>query len=169
VRRFVILGLVIGAVACGQGADVAFQTRSGPTAFEARSGVFRTNTASLNDAPVQILALYLLDVPLWCSPTNAGTPPETLTGIAIEVAKFGSEAVGPGIYSIRTADGAPIEGAIALYYTVEPDGPGDTLDAAGGTLRLSTVTSVSAVGEADLTLEDGTVLSGSFSAITCRQ
>ena|GEM_PF-3100873 len=162
VRRIVSIGVLVGALACGSGSDPDVQTRRGPTAFHARSGVFFTNSGSLGDVPVQILLVYLLDRPLWCTPIDAGTPPDTLAGISVNVVKFGTALPGPGTYTVRTADGQPIEGATAVYYTVVPGQFGDTLDVTTGVLRLTRVTDAAVEGQVDLTLEDGTVLSGSF-------
>lgn len=168
-RRTVIRGLLLGLVACGGDADLAVQTRSGPTSFRARSALFQQRNGSLDGQSVQLLAMALYDIPLWCSPTDAGTPPDDFVAILLEVAKLGTAPVGPGDYSIREADGQPVEGATALYYSFVQGMPGRTLDVPGGSMHLSNVTDGSVEGDVDLTLEDGTVLGGSFSATTCRQ
>ena len=167
-RRIVISGLLL-ALACGGGVETDVRTRSGPTQFSGVSAQFQHHQASLEGQPVQILSLGLYEIPLWCSATDAGTPPNSVTALVLEVIRFGANPVGPGTYELSRPTGEPKEAATGVYYRVITLDPSVALDVVSGTLSVSRADSAAAEGRVDLVLEDGTRIEGEFSAIDCIQ
>lgn len=169
-RRIVVAGLLLTA-ACGgaDGSGTTVRTVSGATSFYGVSALFGRSQGTLSGQPFSVMQITIHQVPLWCSPTDAGTPPTTFAAISLAAVKSGTAPVGTGSYTTFVADGTLRDGSIGLYYTFVDDVPGPTLDALSGRLDLSRVDDAAIEGEVDLTLEDGSRIRGEFSATRCTQ
>ena len=155
--------------ACGgtDGNGTSVRAVSGATPFNGISALFGTSQGTVSGQPFSVIQIAIHQVPLWCTPTDAGTPPKTFAALSIAAVKSGSAPVGTGSYPTLVPDGTLRDGSEGLYYTLVDDVPGPTLDAVSGRLDLSRVDDTAVEGEVDLTLEDGTRIQGQFSASQC--
>lgn len=164
-----VLAALVLAIGCGGSVDTDVQSGSGPTRFHGVSAQFGHRQGGSEEQPVRLLAIGIYDVPLWCSAADAGTAPETLAVLLIEIVKFSVEPVGVGTYSLYRHDGVLKEGSTAYFYTL-PWGPAAaSVEGASGRVTMSRVDTSAAEGDLDLILEDGTHIEGPFSAIDCIQ
>ena len=165
-RRFGYLGALLIAVACG-GRKTDVRTQSGPISFNGTNAYFLSGTGTLTapdggSVPASYLQIEIRESAEGCQPSPGVTPP-TRSILTVGMTGPVDRSVPPGQYPIFLPPS--LGKAAAVYFHQDPVGS-ILLNAVSGDVDLGS-TGTTADGSVDVTLQDGTRISGDFTASPC--
>ena len=157
------------------------RTRNGPGNFEGKFAVFRLSEVSISGIGADLdggststgllaatsFRLDIGDFPPWCGQTDAGTLPDRIRSLTVEVNRLHPRTVTTGDYAFGVNAGDPTEWPHGWFAESRATCYGPASYITTGKFSLARLTDSEAQGDLSVTLTDGTVLEGEFLASKC--
>ncbi len=168
--KTIMAAVVLACVACGGGDPVSLNTVIAGERMVAKDAV--SNILAVDKAGTKKSALiYIADVPSTCAMLNAGQETKNSKGILLQLATLtGSTVSAPattGDYVVHPSN--PAGNVAEAYYWKNDAACEETNEMTGvsGTVTLTGIDGSSYSGTIDITFEDRSHVTGSFTSNTC--
>ena len=169
-RRMIMAAALLASVDCGGGSPVSLNTvidGERMVAKDAVSNILAVDKAGTKKTGV----IYIADVPNTCAMLTAGQEAKNSKGIILQLGTLTGSAVSPpastGDYAVHPS--SPAGNVAEAYYWKNDENCEEARDMRGasGKVTLTGIDASAYSGTMDITFEDGSRVTGSFTSSTC--